>query len=126
MYPQIYDTTYDELPDDEMPDDVMMQNYDTTYTLDGGDSESDEEDEQPLEKSEPKTLVMALRDELKRIEPDRGSLLFRYQGKDYEGVPMMEINANKFVFKLIPSNTLKTFALSEIRLKGNPPDSALR
>ena len=33
MFRQIYDTTYDNPQDDEIPDDVMMQNYDTTYSL---------------------------------------------------------------------------------------------
>ena len=37
MYKQIYDMTYDDPMDDEIPDDIMMQNYDTTYALDGSD-----------------------------------------------------------------------------------------
>lgn len=120
MFRQIYDTTYDDPQDDEMPDDVMMQNYDTTYSLEGSDSESDDEDEElepSVSEEQPRTLVGALRDELKRIEPDRGSLLFRHQGKNYEGIPIAEISANKFVFKLVPSNQLKSFALSEIQLR---------
>ena len=120
MFRQIYDTTYDDPQDDEMPDDVMMQNYDKTYSLEGSDSESDDEDDdlEPAGSEEqPRTLVGALRDELKMIEPDRGSLLFRYQGKNYEGIPIAEISANKFVFKLGPSDQLKSFALSEIQLR---------
>lgn len=118
MYKQIYDMTYDDPMDDEMPDDVMMQNYDTTYALDGSDvDDEDDIEEQSYVVAEPKTLTGALRDELKLLEPDRGTLLFRYMGVDYEGVPMLEINPNKFVFKILPSNKLKTFLINEIQLR---------
>lgn len=115
-----YDSDYDENYDDEVPDEILMQNYDTSYTLDGNDIDIDDEDdfEEPsIISAEPRTLVGALRDELKLMEPDRGTLLFRHQGVDYEGVPMLEINPNKFVFKLLPSDKLKTFSISEIQLR---------
>lgn len=61
-----------------------------------------------------KTLLTVLRDELKTPEYNRGSLDFKFNGEVYEGVPMLEINPDKFVFKLLPSNKLKTFRLSDI------------
>ena len=62
----------------------------------------------------PRTLLSALRDELKLQEPDRGALSFSKDGIDYEGVPMLEINPNKFVFKREPEGKLKSFLLSDI------------
>jgi len=76
----------------------------------------DDEEEEIVVKKKAQTLISVLRDELRVQEPDRGSLAFRYSGKDYEGVPMAEINSNKFVFKLLPSGTMKSFVLSDIKL----------
>lgn len=66
-----------------------------------------------------KTLLSVLRGELKKSEADRGSLDFRFDGVNYSGVPMYEINPNKYVFKIVDEDDnqvgpLKSFILSNI------------
>ena len=68
-----------------------------------------------------KTLVSVLRAELNKPEPDRGSLDFRFNGVNYTGVPMNEINSDKFVFKIIDDDDnqigpLRSFILSNITI----------
>ena len=63
---------------------------------------------------DPKTLLSALRNELKLKEYDRSSLLFQKDGEEMEGVPMLEINPNKFVFKMLPEGKLRSITLSDI------------
>ena len=103
---------YDDFDDE----DVDMQGYDSTYSMDGTDQYDDDQEEIVIVKVEPKTLVGVLRDELKLKEPDRGILYFRHQGSDYAGVPLCELNPNKFVFNIIPENKPRSFTLSEIQL----------
>lgn len=68
------------------------------------------------EEIEYRTVIGALRHELDKPEKERGVLVFRYNGSNYEGVPMIEVGTNKFGFKLIPENKLKIFPLSEIEI----------
>jgi len=81
------------------------------------DPESIEDDDEETV-PQGKTLISVLRSELRKPECDRGSIDFRYDGKDYEDcVPMLEINPNKFVFKLEKEgNKMKSFFLSNISL----------
>ena len=57
-------------------------------------------------------LLNVLRDELKLKECDRGYLTFKYRGEIYDGIPMVEINPSKFVFKI--DDKMKSILLSEI------------
>jgi hypothetical protein len=106
----------DEITDEEIIQDLDPENH--NIDLDDPDSEefNDVQDDGILQKVQPKTLYAALKDELKSKEVDRGSLTFTKDGVEYEGVPMLEINPNKFVFKLEPSGKLKSFLLSEIQV----------
>lgn len=79
----------------------------------------DDEDEVYYEyelDDDPKTLLSALRNELKLKEYERSSLLFQKDGEELEGVPMLEINPNKFVFKILPEGKLRSIVLSDIVL----------
>lgn len=58
------------------------------------------------------SLVNVLRDELKLKECDRGYLSFKYRGELYDGIPMVEINPGKFVFKI--DDKMKSILLAEI------------
>ena len=113
---------YDEYIDneDEISDEEMMQDLDPEnhgIILDDPDTLEYDEDLDDIQiPVQPKTLLAALRDELKLKEPDRGALAFLNNGIDYEGVPMLEINPNKFVFKLEPGGQLKSFLLSDIHV----------
>ena len=82
-----------------------------------GNVDDDEEEETYYEyefDDDPKTLLSALRNELKLKEYDRSSLLFQKDGEELEGVPMLEINPNKFVFKMLPEGKLRSITLSDI------------
>lgn len=110
--------------DDEITDEEIIQDLDPeNHHIDLDDPESEEfnkpddaADDAILTEVKPKTLYAALKDELKSKEVDRGSLTFTKDGVEYEGVPMLEINPNKFVFKLEPSGKMKSFLLSEIQV----------
>ena len=110
--------------DDEITDEEIIQDLDPeNHNIDLDDPESEEfnrpddmADDAILTEVKPKTLYAALKDELKSKEVDRGSLTFTKDGVEYEGVPMLEINPNKFVFKLEPSGKMKSFLLSEIQV----------
>ena len=60
------------------------------------------------------TLVNMLRDELKKKEPNRDFLRFRYRGEICDGVPISEINPSKFIFKI--DDKLRGVNLSEIKI----------
>ena len=103
--------------DDEISDDDLMQELDPEnheIILDDPESLDDEDFDDIPVRVQPKTLLAALRDELKLKEYERGSLTFIKDGVEYEGVPMLEINPDKFVFKLEPDDKLKSFNLSDI------------
>ena len=113
-----YDNYDDEVSDDKILSDLYSENH--TIELDDPDTWYDDEDEDDIIDNEPitqKTLLSALRYELKLKEFERGSLSFKKDGVSYEGVPMLEINPNKFVFKLEPDNKLKIFLLSDIQVE---------
>ena len=59
-------------------------------------------------------VVAALRDELKKKEYQRDYLRFRYRGEVCDGVPMLEINPSKFVFKI--DDKLVGVKLGEIKI----------
>ena len=59
-------------------------------------------------------VVAALRDELKKKEYQRDYLKFRYRGEVCDGVPMLEINPSKFVFKI--DDKLVGVKLGEIKI----------
>ena len=60
------------------------------------------------------TLVNMLRDELKKKEPNRDFLRFRYRGEICDGVPISEINPSKFICKI--DDKLRGVNLSEIKI----------
>lgn len=115
LYYDDYIDSEDEITDEEIMQDLDPENHE--IVLDDPDKleYNDDVDDIPMP-IQPKTLLAALRDELKIKEYDRGSLSFSKDGVDYEGVPMLEINPDKFVFKLEPSGELKSFKLSTIRV----------
>ena len=113
IYYDEYIDNNDEISDEEVMQDLDQENH--VIVLDDPDELDDVEDNDDVKTQvQPKTLLSALRDELKLQEPDRGSLEFSKDGIDYEGIPMLEINPNKFVFKLEPDGKLKSFLLSDI------------
>ena len=107
---------YDDYTDEDLDDIQDVELEDTDLDLDDPYDLDDIEDDDVEIKTyvKPKTLLAALRDELKVSEADRGSLTFTYNGVDYDGIPMVEINPNKFVFKLESSGKLQSFLLSDI------------
>ena len=112
IYYDDYIDNEDEISDEEMMQDLDPENH--GIILDDPDTLELDYIQIPVQ---PKTLLSALRYELKLQEPDRGALSFSKDGVDYEGVPMLEINPNKFVFKLEPEGKLKSFLLSDIYVK---------
>lgn len=128
---------YDEIEDDEVSDffdeenldDDELNMFDDPEEIEAEDEDifnSDDEDLPPRLTDTKmiqihKNLLGALRTELDFMECDRGVLLFRSDGVNYEGVPMLEINPNKFVFKVTSDagdkDVMKSFLLSSIRLK---------
>ena len=116
IYYDDYIDNEDEISDKEMMQDLDPENH--GIILDDPDTLEYDEDLDYIQiPVQPKTLLSALRYELKLQEPDRGALSFSKDGVDYEGVPMLEINPNKFVFKLEPEGKLKSFLLSDIYVK---------
>lgn len=129
-----YYDDYDE--NDEMPDGLYGRDYDG-YGFDNGrikldDPEEiememygdndDDDDEIPIDIAaiendiEYKNTVAGLRAELKRDYFDRGVLSFRYNGEDYEGIPMTEVSPGKFMFEINGTKKLKAFAISDITI----------
>lgn len=106
---------YDDDENDEIPDDVVFGIEDDGYGPDDRIMLDDPEEISREDEYIPKSLVSLLRTELKRMYCDRGSLTFRYNGEDYEGIPMLEINPNKFVFEL-ENKKLKSFLISDITI----------
>jgi hypothetical protein len=127
---------YDESVDDESPDFFEEDGFMTAKEAGLDDPEElDAEEEEKLREEEieedtrltsnkiidtAKNLIGALRTELGFLECDRGVLAFRQNGINYEGVPMLEINPNKFVFKVTSDagdkDVMKAFQLSNIRI----------
>lgn len=87
-----------------------------TLELDDDEKELPEETEVPVSKN----VISALRAELKKTEDKRLKLCFRHRGVYYEGVPLLEIDPNKFVFSMLDPNTdeptgkMSSFKISEI------------
>lgn len=114
----------DEVSDEEILDDLDPNNHNIIlddpelYDVDDDDDNTNDEitNKPQVQEVLPKTLLAALRAELVLKEFDRGSLSFKKDGVEYEGVPMLEINPNKFVFKLEPDGKLKSFNLSDIQV----------
>ena len=113
-YEDVYSFDDDEVSDDEIyaQIDAEGENHIGLETPE----DFDDNEEEIVIKRKAQSLVSVLRDELRVQEPDRGSLTFKYLGKEYEGVPMAEINSNKFVFKILPDGKMKSFVLSDIKL----------
>lgn len=86
-------------PDEDDIDDIDDDEYTTLYVPD--------EDNTGV-------LVNLLRKELKKPEYARSFLRFRYRDEVYDGIPMAEIRADKFVFKV--ENTMMGINLSEIKI----------
>lgn len=105
---------YDDDENDEIPDEVVFGIEDDGYGPDDRILLDDPEELSMEDEYAPKSLVSLLRTELKRLYCDRGSLSFRYKGEDYEGIPMLEINPNKFVFEISDDKKLKSFLISDI------------
>jgi hypothetical protein len=115
IYYDDYIDNEDEISDEEMMQDLDPENH--GIILDDPDTLEYDEDLDDIQiPVQPKTLLSALRDELKLQEPDRGALAFSKDGVDYEGVPMLEINPNKFVFKLEPNGKMQSIVLSDIQV----------
>lgn len=104
------DEDFDDYDDEE--DDSVVQSSD----VDLYDDVYDEEDEDfSIRNRELMVdLVDILRREIKKKEPYRDYLLFKYRGEICEGVPMAEINAGKFIFKI--NDTMRAVVLSEIKV----------
>ena len=109
--------SYDDVDEnDEIPDEVVFGVEDDGFGPDDRIQLDDPEELSREEEYTPKNLVSLLRQELKRLYCDRGTLSFRYNGEDYEGVPMLEINPNKFVFEVGDDKKLKSFLISDITI----------
>ena len=115
--------------DDILDYDDSESSYDLTnmYKNDSddvfGDSVINDQDDDDIEtydvidvndKTIKTTLVNMLRDELKKKEPNRDFLRFRYRGEICDGVPISEINPSKFIFKI--DDKLRGVNLSEIKI----------
>lgn len=113
LYDQLTSNKYDDLDFDENEEDEF--NSDSLYDMDSDVIVSDEEDDNVDYVKVNKgmdSLLNVLRDELKLKECDRGYLTFKYRGEIYDGIPMVEINPSKFVFKI--DDKMKSILLSEI------------
>ena len=103
------DYDYDDISDAEIEDediDSLENSYD--------EDEEDLEEEILRNKELTVDLPEILRNELKKKEPNRDYLLFKYKGEICEGVPMAEINSNKFIFKI--NDKMRSVVLSEIKI----------
>ena len=109
---------YDDIDEnDEIPDEIVFGVDDDGYGPDDR-IRLDDPEELSDEEYRPKNLLGLLRQELSRPYYDRGMLSFRYNGNDYEGVPVYEINPNKFVFEFEDGDKkiCKSFPISDIIL----------
>lgn len=98
----------DELEDD---DDFNPTDYNDINSF---DEEDEEENSYNKPQKNTDSLLNVLRNELKMKEFERGFLRFKYRGEIYDGVPMVEINPNKFVFKI--DDKMKSILLDEIKV----------
>ena len=124
---------YEELGFAEDGDELASEDYERIRLDDPEDLEKEDEivydddssseyAEDSVEINQPvsKTLISALRDELAKTEDKRMKLCFKYKGVYYEGIPVFEVNPNKFVFDMLNPSTderigkMKSFKLSEI------------
>lgn len=104
-----------EVKDDYKYDDEEDPEVEEPDTFEDIPDLEDEEDELSTIAKESRDLITVLRNEIKKMEPDRDYLLFRYKGNEYEGKPMAEMTGtNKFIFKI--NNSLKAVNLSEIHV----------
>lgn len=113
LYDQLTSNKYDDLDFGENEEDNF--NSDSLYDMDSDTIVPDEEDDNVDYVKVNKgmdSLLNVLRDELKLKECDRGYLTFKYRGEIYDGIPMVEINPSKFVFKI--DDKMKSVLLSEI------------
>lgn len=118
----LYDElTKPRLSDSFFEDDSIDDEEDTFDPVSSNDINSvndyDTEEDTDLVKvksGKPELLLNVLRDELKLKECDRGFLRFKYRGEIYDGVPMVEINPSKFVFKI--DDKMKSILLAEITI----------
>lgn len=77
----------------------------------------DELDNETIDVPRKGTLISVLTNEVKQPEYTRGVLDFKYKGEEYQGVPMVKMSDDRFLFKLIShGDKLKAFKLSEIRV----------
>lgn len=112
---------FEDYDDSESASDLsnMHINYNDVF---GDSAINDQDDEYEIndikldinDKSIKTTLINMLRDELKKKEPNRDFLRFRYRGEICDGIPVSEINPSKFVFKI--DNKLRGINLSEIKI----------
>ena len=78
------------------------------------EEQQDDSKDEYIGKDVTAAVVTALRDELKKKEYQRDYLKFRYRGEVCDGVPMLEINPSKFVFKI--DDKLVGVKLGEIKI----------
>ena len=99
------------------PDDRIM--LDDPEEIDSEDDfievGEDDEDDGDLEYT-PNKLLDTLKKQLQKPYAKRGVLVFRYDGTDYEGIPLCMINSNRFVFDVGDNEQIKV-NLSDITLK---------
>ena len=110
---------YDGLVEKNLLDDVVTTDEDEFNADEYNDINSDSYDDTEETTQKPKvknsdSLLNVLRDELKLKEFERGYLKFKYRGEIYDGVPMVEINPGKFVFKI--DDKMKSILLAEIKV----------
>lgn len=98
------DPIFDDMDDDMEPTLDDIEDAEIPYYED--------EDDNYIPFDDTDMLLSILRDELKLSEDERGVLKFLYRDEMYEGVPLHEINSNKFLF--IVDGKYKSFVLSEI------------
>ena len=103
------DDDFDEYDSDLDDDHTMAADVDLY-----DDYDEDDEDDVLRSRELMVDLVDILRREIKKKEPYRDYLLFKYRGEICEGVPMAEVNAGKFIFKI--NDTMRAVVLSEIKV----------
>lgn len=110
---------YDVDDEQEIVDDLYGDNKELDFTHpddnDVNDVNDDEVDLLTVKDSDnTSTLVSLLRNEIKKPEYSRFFLRFRYRDEVYDGIPMAEIRADKFVFKV--DDSLMGVNLAEIKI----------
>lgn len=109
------ETVYPELDDFDNGERIVLDDPEEL-------SKDEEDDVEEISVPISKNLISALRDELVKTEDKRLKLCFRHKGVYYEGIPLVEINPNKFVFGMLDPNTdkptgkMSSFKLSEISI----------